>query len=131
MNLEKLLQYLEFLKTECLRYASDDHTDENEVDLLQIEIDKFKTTLQGSGIDPSVKNLVSKIDFELVPKSKNKFIDILYILISFEWYYYRRKKENLVWKSWFRSGTGTVEILFSCTDESVGLVLFPNGPCPG
>lgn len=95
MNLEKLFKYLEFLKAECLRYASDNHTDENEVNLLQLEINKFKSTLHNSNLDNSIKKLVSKIDFELTPKSRNRFLDILTLIFSFEWRYYGRDDENM------------------------------------
>ncbi|MFY0629027.1 MAG: hypothetical protein JXR05_01530 [Flavobacteriaceae bacterium] len=98
MNEEKLLKYLEFLKTECQRYSTDDYANENEINLFQLEVNKFKTTLKASFIEKKVKEKVCEIDFKLIPKPKNTFLNILSFLISWEYYSYQKRQENLAKK---------------------------------
>jgi hypothetical protein len=90
-----LIKYLEFLKTECLRYSSDNLVDENELQLFKLEIDKFKSLFNQSELKPVIKQKVNTIDFDLTPLVRNKCFDFLTFIIGNEWSRSNQNQENL------------------------------------
>lgn len=95
MNKEKLLEYLDFLKIECLRYSADRSTDENEIRLLQLEIDKFLNLFHQSDFDQSIQNIVLNIDFTLAPTTNTKFLSTLTSVIGSWWFKKTQDQEEL------------------------------------
>lgn len=95
MNKETLLKYLDFLKIECLRYASDDRVDDNEFKLLKIEIDRFLKLFDGSNFDQKTKSIILKIDFRLQPKTESSFLDVLTNIVSSGYLHESQEEQNL------------------------------------
>jgi hypothetical protein len=84
MTEEMVIKYLEFLKTECLRYSKDKLVDENDLQLFKLEFTKFKTLLEKSELNQNVKDKIVLIDFNL-SEPKFKGFNLIAYLIGNEW----------------------------------------------
>ena len=71
MTEETLIKYLEFLKTECLRYSYDKNISDDEINQLQIEIKRFLQKLTINSFPEDVKSEISNIDFDLDEENHN------------------------------------------------------------
>ena len=72
MTEEITIKYLEFLKTECLRHSNDKIITDDEINQLEIEINRFKNKLDQSCISKEAKIEISRIDFNLDEENHNK-----------------------------------------------------------
>tara|TARA_R110002126_G_C10490551_1_gene503848 strand:+ start:24164 stop:24508 length:345 start_codon:yes stop_codon:yes gene_type:complete len=90
-----LIKYLEFLKKECLRYYYDNKVNENELQLFNLEIKRFKKLLENSNLDKSTKEIVNKLNFEFSPLIKNKEQNIIISILGNIWSNQKQKEENL------------------------------------
>ena len=97
MTEETLIKYLDFIKTECLRYSSDKVVDESELQLFKLEIDKFKSLFNQSELKPIIKQKVNTIDFDLsLPKYKG--INLLAYIIGNQWSNSKQREEIMAKK---------------------------------
>jgi len=95
MTEETLINYLEFLKMECLRHSKDKVVDENELQLFKLEVDKFKLHFKKSELKPVIKQKVNTIDFDLTPLVRNKWFAFLIFIIGNDWSRNNQNEENL------------------------------------
>ena len=84
MKEETLIKYLEFLKNESLRHQNDKLVDENELQLLKLELTKFKTLLEKSELNKNVKDKINLIHFDL-SEPKFRGFNLIAYLIGNEW----------------------------------------------
>ena len=94
MDSETLIKYLEFLKTECLRHSKDNLIIENELNLLQLEIDKFKALLEKSELNSNIKEKINDINFNLSPLVRDKGFNILITFLGNFWTSSKQEEEN-------------------------------------
>lgn len=66
MNIEKCYKYFVFLNTECDRYLEDNKIEEDEINQLKIEIERFKNEANNSDLPLPIKNKIAelKLDYE-------------------------------------------------------------------
>ncbi|WP_298878120.1 hypothetical protein [uncultured Polaribacter sp.] len=95
MTEETLINYLEFLRTECLRHSSDKIVDENQLQLFKLEVDKFKFLFKKSELKPIIKQKVNTIDFDLTPLVRNKWFSFLIFILGNGWSRNHQNEENL------------------------------------
>ncbi|WP_240561365.1 hypothetical protein [Tenacibaculum aquimarinum] len=72
MTEETLFKYLNFLKVECSRHSSDKIINEDEINQLEIEIQKFKGLLKESKLSDYIINTVYLLNFDLNENNHNK-----------------------------------------------------------
>ena len=84
MTEEMVIKYLEFLKTECLRYSKDKFVDENELQLFKLELTKFKTLLEKSQLNQNLKDKIDLIDFD-ISEPKFRGFNLIAYFIGNDW----------------------------------------------
>jgi len=94
MTEETLIKYLEFLKTECLRHSKDNLVHENELNLFQLGVDKFKILLEKSELNSNIKEKINDINFYLSPLVRDKGFNVLITLLGNFWTSNIQEEEN-------------------------------------
>lgn len=71
MTKETLIKYLEFFKTESLRYQNDKIITDGELNQLEIEIKRFTEKTKKNNFSKKLNIEISKIDFNLNEENHN------------------------------------------------------------
>lgn len=72
MTEEIMYKYLNFLKYECTRHSNDNYIKDDEINQLEIEIEKFLKELKSSSISNQMKSAILKLDFNLNENNHHK-----------------------------------------------------------
>lgn len=77
MNIEICYKYLEFLKKQCDQYLKDDEVEEEEINQLKIEFDKFVEEVDNSELPLKIKTKITeiKLDYEFI--AKREYLELL------------------------------------------------------
>ena len=77
MNIEKCFKYFEFLNTECDRYLKDDIIEEEEINQLKIEIDRFKIEAANSDLPLPLKNKIEALNLNYTFNQHRDYLELL------------------------------------------------------